>query len=86
MKYILTITFIVTIGFSSFSQESEMWVKLSPEIRLNLKKLPLEFRWRPIDHLFLPNKYIAKYTDKNNFGRTDIMAGVKFWKLKLFSY
>lgn len=86
MKYLFTIIFLISLSFSSFSQENEMWVKISPEIRLNLKKLPLEFRWRPVDHLFLPNKYIAKYSDRNNFGRTDIMAGVKFWKIKLFSY
>lgn len=62
----------------SFSQEDfVMWNKLSPEIRLNIEDIPLEIRWRPVDYLITPTV---------QYGRTDFMIGVKFWKFKLFSY
>lgn len=82
MKKILPIIFIF-ISINAFSQETfEMWVKLSPEIKINFENSPLEIRWRPDDHFFLPEKYLGK----NNFARTDIMLGLTIWKFKIFSY
>ena len=82
----LIILFIALFVFGNLFSQTEIWYKLSPEIRLDIKKVPIEIRWRPDDHIFLPNKYIAKFTDKNNFARTDIMIGTKFYKFKIFSY
>ena len=77
LKKIVFLILIFT-GSYSFSQEDfVMWSKLSPEIRLTIEDKPFEFRWRPVDYLFSP---------AINYGRTDIMLGVKFWKFKLFSY
>ena len=72
-----TITVLLIIVFSgkySFSQEDfVMWNKLSPEIRLNIEDTPLELRWRPVDYLITPDL---------EYGRTDIMLGLKLWKFK----
>ena len=87
MKRLFTLSIIITTFFfnSNAQDEFEMWYKLSPEIRLNIEKTPLEFRWRPDDHIILPN-YYTQYICKNHIGRTDVMIGANIWKFKLFSY
>ncbi len=86
-KKIILIYFLsLFIGLSALAQDEpeplEMWVKLSPEIRLNFEDFPLEIRWRPDDHIFMPEKYLPT----GNQARTDLMIGVNLWKFKLFSY
>ena len=84
-KLIVISSILLFIGQNSWSQESfEMWYKLSPEIRINKENNPWEFRWRPDDHIFIPN--IKQYIGKNNIGRTDIMFGANIESFKLFSY
>ncbi len=87
MKRLFTISFIILLlNNASYSQdEFEMWYKLSPEIRLNIKYTPWEFRLRPDDHIILP-KYYSQYIGQNHIGRTDVMLGANIWKFKLFSY
>ena len=79
MKKIIFITsFLLITGTSIFAQyDAQMWIKLSPELRLNFGDTPFEVRWRPDDHIFLPGLNVA---------RTDIMLGANIWKFKLFSY
>ena len=78
MRTIAILLIFISISSHSFSQNDfVMWTKLSPEIRLDIEDTPLEFRWRPVDYLITPNL---------RYGRTDVMLGVKFWKLKVFSY
>lgn len=76
--------FCLFIGINTYAQDEplEMWVKLSPEIRMNFEDFPLEIRWRPDDHIFMPEKYLPT----GNQARTDLMIGVNLWKFKLFSY
>ncbi len=79
VRKLFTLSFIIFIFINTANsqEEFEMWYKLSPEIRLNIKNTPFEFRLRPDDHIILP---------QINIGRTDIMLGVNLWKFKLFSY
>ena len=81
---ILIFLWVLFIRIDSMAQEEplEMWVKFSPELRLNFEDFPLEIRWRPDDHIFMPEKYLPT----GNQARTDLMIGVNFWKFKLFSY
>ncbi len=76
----------MTFGFgysqTSDNAENEMWYKLSPEIRINFENSPWEVRWRPDDHLLMPEKYIGK----NGFARIDLMIGCNFKPFKIFSY
>jgi len=82
-KSITIIAMLLFFGINSFSQDdNEMWVKISPEITFRFEKSPIEIRWRPVDHIFLPEKYAGK----NNFARTDIMFGVNIGKFKVFNY
>ena len=77
-KITISLIFLSIFSLTSFSQSNmEMWYKLSPEIRLNITDTPFEFRWRPDDHIFLPDINIA---------RTDIMFGANVGKFKVFSY
>lgn len=79
-----TLIIIVFLALAANMQaQTEMWVKLSPEIRMNIDNTPLEFRWRPVDVTFLPEQYGVP---NNRSGRTDIMLGANIWKLKVFSY
>lgn len=66
-------------------EDPELWYKLSPEIRLNIENKPWEFRWRPDDHIILPD-YYKEYIGKNNIARTDIMIGVNVKPFKIFNY
>ena len=71
---------LIFISLSTFAQTNiDMWYKLSPEITLRIEDSPLEFRWRPDDHIFIPSIPL-------NIARTDIMLGVNIWKFKLFNY
>lgn len=84
-QLILILIFIIPAisGTKSYAQdEYEIWTKLSPEIRLNIEYTPIEIRWRPVDYIFLPKKYVGR----NGFGRIDFMLGVNIWKFKLFNY
>lgn len=87
MKRLFTISFIILVlNNASYSQDKfEMWYKLSPEIRINIKNTPWEFRWRPDDHIIFPQRF-SEFIGKNHIGRTDIMLGADIWKFKLFSY
>ncbi len=80
---ILLCAFFLLYIESSFAQnEQELWVKISPELRLNIDKTPFEFRWRPVDVIYLPEIYVPS----GRIARTDIMLGVTNKHFKLFSY
>lgn len=83
MKQNLILIFFL-FAFSMFaqSQTQELWIKNSPEIRMNIKATPFEFRWRPVDQMIMPDHYFGKHS----LIRTDIMIGVNVWKFKIFSY
>jgi len=87
-RFILIAILLFFIQSFSYSQgDFEMWYKLSPEIRLNIKGKPWEVRWRPDDHIILP-KYFKQYlgNGRRDIARTDIMLGVNVEKFKIFSY
>jgi len=82
MKRFLVLIFLL-ISVSSFAQtDYELWVKNSPEIRLNFKDAPFEIRWRPVDQMIMPDHYFGKHS----LVRTDLMLGVNVWKFKIFNY
>ena len=82
-QFIFIFSIIIFVAQGTFAQtEYEVWTKLSPEIRLNIEHTPIEIRWRPVDYIVLPVKYVGK----TGFGRTDLMLGVNIWKFKLFNY
>ena len=87
MKKTLTIIILITITFLATKAQSdfEMWYKISPEIRINFEDKPWEIRWRPDDHIILPN-YYKEYIGKNNIARTDIMLGANIGQFKVFNY
>ncbi len=75
--------FIVVIFASVDSQaQTELWIKNSPEIRMNIDSTPFEIRWRPIDQMIMPDHYFGKHS----LIRTDLMLGVNIWKFKVFNY
>jgi len=80
MKTKSTLLFLfILLNMNVFAQDDfQMWVKLSPEIRLNIKNTIFEFRWRPDDHIFI--------NEDLNIARTDVMLGVNVGKFKIFSY
>ena len=89
MKKILTVSFclFLLVNSANSQEEFEMWYKLSPEIRLNIRNTPWEFRWRPDDHIIFPSHYKDLLpSGRNHIARTDIMIGANIWKFKLFSY
>lgn len=49
---------------------------------MNISNTPLEFRWRPIDQMIMPDHYFGKHS----LIRTDLMIGANIWRLKIFSY
>ena len=75
-------TLVCIISFAQSWQNVEMWTKISPEIRMNIENSPWEFRLRPDDHIFMPEKYVTN----GSVARIDFMFGAKLWKFKLFSY
>ncbi len=81
MKRIFII-FMLFFALDSFAQETEVWVKTSPEIRLNFEKNPIEIRWRPFENILMPTHYFGKHS----LTRTDLMLGVNVWKFKIFNY
>lgn len=84
MKKVLILILIYVSIYNSVQaqNESEIWYKLSSEITFKFNNVPIQIRWRPDDHLFLPEEYIGK----NNFARTDIMLGTTYGKFTLFNY
>lgn len=82
MRKSLFVIFLMTVSLLGFSQDTEIWIKNSPEIRLNFVNTPIEIRWRPIDQMIMPDHYFGK----NSLIRTDLMIGANIWKFKLFNY
>ena len=80
-KRIVTILFVSICVFVN-AQNSEIWIKNSPEVRLNLVNIPVEIRWRPTDQMIMPDHYFGKHS----LIRTDLMLGLNIWKFKIFSY
>lgn len=78
--------FLILFFFGSkinFAQtDQELWVKLSPELRMNIENTPFEFRWRPVDVIYLPEEYVPS----GRVARTDLMLGITNKYFKLFSY
>ena len=76
LKSILTITFVVCQVFSAMAQDYTTYF-ITPELRMNFDKPPIEIRYRPLD-------YYAPW----GIFRTELMAGGVFWKgtLKVFSH
>lgn len=76
LKLILTITVVVCKVFFVAAQDYTTYF-ITPELRMNFNKPPIEIRYRPLD-------YYAPWS----IFRTEIMAGGVFWKgkLKVFSH
>jgi len=74
-KNTLILFCIILFSCNSFSQNMDLWYKLSPEIRVTFAKNNWEFRLRPTDYV-LPHKTL----------RTDFMFGYKIKSFKIFSY
>ena len=72
--------FFATYSFAQEVGTDYLW-QLSPEIRINTKKI--EFRFRPQETIILNNKELNSRT---TFGRTDLMIGLAFKKFKFFIY
>ena len=68
----LLFVFVTSI---SFAQSDEVWYKLSPELRLDLERPGLEFRYRPVEKTLPYDRF-----------RTDFMAGKVFGNFKVFSW
>jgi hypothetical protein len=83
-KYKIIISlFFVAFGHQLIAQDTiEMWVNVSPELKLGFEDRIWEIRFRPDDHIFLPSKYIPT----GNQGKMELMLGFKFWKCALFSH
>ncbi len=81
-KTIVIFCFSIFISVLSFSQNTEIWIKNSPEIRLEIKNTPIDIRWRPFEQMIMPDHYFGKHS----LIRNDLMLGVTIWKFKIFSY
>lgn len=81
-NFILIILVFSGINLLAQNPPQELWIKNSPEIRMNIENTPFEFRWRPIDQMIMPDTYFGKHS----LIRTDIMLGVNVWKFKIFNY
>ncbi len=80
-KFLFTLLFFFST--CSFAQEvgtDYLW-QLSPEIRIDTKKI--EFRFRPQEIIILNNKEL---NSKTTFWRADLMIGLAFKKFKFFIY
>lgn len=82
LTIIILSQFLLLYKVNAQEEPVEMWVKISPEIRMNIEDFPLEVRIRPDDHIFLPGKYVPS----GNQARADLMIGVNLWRFKIFSY
>ena len=79
------LVFIVLLSFckkANAQDTIEMWVNISPELRISFEDRIWEIRFRPDDHIFLPSKYVPS----GNQAKMELMLGVNFWKFKLFSH
>ena len=82
MKKILFLA-IFTLSISAVAQTNqEIWLKNSTELKIVFKKLPFDIRYRPIEQMLMPTHYFGKHS----LIRTDLLLGVGFWNMKLFSY
>ncbi len=86
MTRVKKIAMLLFLCFSQaiYAQEDtlEMWVNISPEMKIGFEGSIWEIRFRPDDHIFLP----AKYIKGGNQAKMELMLGVNFWKFKLFSH
>jgi hypothetical protein len=80
---ILISMFLIAFCYKANAQDTiEMWVNISPELKINFEDRIWEIRFRPDDHIFLPSKYVPK----GNQAKMELMMGLNFWKFKLFSH
>ncbi len=82
MKKLIFIIIIFAANNTFAQTTNEIWIKNSPEIRMNIDSTPWEFRWRPIDQMIMPTHYFGKHS----LIRTDLMLGANIWKFKVFNY
>ncbi len=75
-KSLLTILFLLATVLLK-AQPTGMIYEISPEIKMNFEKSPLEIRFRPGDHIL---------GDNLSDGRTDFMVGAKTKYFTLLSY
>jgi hypothetical protein len=81
---ILIVLFLTAFWTKANAQKDtlEMWVNISPELKIGFEDRIWEIRFRPDDHIFLP----AKYVPTGNQAKMELMLGFNFWKFKLFSH
>ncbi len=87
MKRLYLIFFSLVSIFSAISAQNtqpefEQWIKLSPELAITFEGKPWDIRWRPDDHIFLPEKYAGQ----PGIARMDFMLGYSYKAVKLFNY
>ena len=71
---------VLLLGLSTLaSAQTELWIRNSPEIKINFKSNPFEIRVRPIDQMIRPN-------DEPNTNKIGLMMGLNIGKFKLFNY
>jgi len=71
---------VLLLGLSTLvSAQTELWIRNSPEIKLNFKSNPFEIRVRPIDQMIRPNGEL-------NTNKIGLMKGLNIGKFKLFNY
>ena len=80
LKFLFTLLFFAICSFGQEVGTDYLW-QLSPEIRINTKKI--EFRFRPQETIILNNKELNSRT---TFRRADLMIGLVFKKVKFFIY
>jgi hypothetical protein len=81
---ILIVLFLIAYLTKANAQKDtvEMWVNISPELKIGFEDRIWEIRFRPDDHIFLPSKYVPTA----NQAKMELMLGFNFWKFKLFSH
>lgn len=82
LNIVCLLVFVVLPGLNAQEDTLEMWVNISPEIKIGFEERIWEIRFRPDDHIFLP----AKYVKGANQAKMELMLGFNFWKFKLFSH
>jgi hypothetical protein len=84
-SFVLIIFFLQSSSAYSQDQVFENWVKAAFEVKLNFENRPWEIRWRPDDHVFLPESY-KQFLPKTSIARMDFMVGYNYKDLRLSSY
>jgi hypothetical protein len=82
IKIWVILAFVCLVQRAKAQDTIEMWVNLSPELKIGFEDRIWEIRFRPDDHIFLPSKYVAT----GNQAKAELMLGFNFWKFKLFSH